>query len=489
MAKKKRTKARAPERRQQKARARRWLLELLALFVVFGVGTSLYFLRSRELPEVPDPDRSVMESQVAAKIASHREAVFQDRGSHEAWGRLGMVFHAHGLDAEAVQAYERAATLEARDFRWHYLWAHALRQIDRGAALERAARAGEIREDYGPLYALRGELLEEDGALDQASRMYRKALTFDDNIAKAEFGLGRIARSRGDYHAALEHLQRASELSPRAGSVHAALAQVYRRLGDQEAAVREAKIASEHNDPVGVEDPVHVRMTGESVSSIAQLRRAQAADEAGEFARSERIYRELVGSRPEDADMHARLGDALARQSKRDQAKEAYRKALELNAYQPAALYGLGNMLNLEGSHDQALRHYRKALEVRGDHVPTLVNLGSLLAYQGKPAEAEKLFRQALEVEPASFAPHRQLGLLLSNQKKFEEAVAYFQAALEVRPEFGPLHVELAIALAVGGEFRKAREHVSRAQELGETVSPDLVEALQNRSRNGSSLR
>ena len=271
--------------------------------------------------------------------------------------------------------------------------------------------------------------------------------------------------------------------------MHAALAQVYRRLGDQEAALREAQIASQHNDPVGVEDAVHFRMTEESVSSIAQLRRAQVADDAGDFARSERIYRELLGSRPEDADMHARLGDALARQSKLGPATEAYQKALDLNADQPAALYGLGNVLNLEGNHDEALRHYRKALEVRRDHVPTLVNLGSLLVYQSNPAEAEKLFRQALEVEPESFAPHRQLGLLLQNQKKFEEAVAHFQAALEVRPEFGPLHVDLAIALGASGNFRKAREHLQRAQDLGETVSPDLIEALQNRSRKRSSAR
>jgi tetratricopeptide (TPR) repeat protein len=453
----------------------------LLLLVLCTALLGLYYALPQDTPQVPDVDLSAMEPQVAAKITEHREAVEADPASHEAWGRLGMVLQAHGRSKEASECYRRAAELAPGEFRWQYLMAHAQRSTDPLAALALAESASEIRRDYAPVHVLRAQLLEEDNQPELAMEQYQRAVEIDPDCALAHFGLGRISLSQNQLDESLRHLLRARELSEDAPAVRASLAQVYRRLDDREAAAREARLASELDGAVGIADPIHYQMRKESVSSLAQLDRAQEAYRAGDYRRAEAIYRELVELRPHDADMHQRLGDTLAKQSKLQPAREEYRAALEINPKQASALYGLGNMFNFEGNYGEAARHYRRALEVRPEHIPTLLNLGGILVFEGNLGEAASVFRRAYGIDPTGFGPNRQLGQVLLRQRKFREAIPRLRAALKSRPDSGPVHLQLGMALAATGDFRAAWEHVQKARELGETVPPKLIEELERR--------
>ena len=451
------------------------------VFATLALLLGVYYRLPREGPPVPDPDRSAMEPQVAAKIQEARSAVLDANRSHEAWGRLGMVLQAHKLENDAAVCYQRAAELQPQEFRWHYLLAHGLRDTDPQGALAQAETASKLRPDYSPVYVLRGQLLEQANQADAAMEQYQKAAGLDPASALAEFALGRLYLAKGELQEALHHLLRARDLSEEAGTIHGFLAQVYGRLGDRETASRENRLASELTASIAITDPVHYAMQQESVSSITQLERAIQADRAGDFERAEALYRELIRLRPDDAEIHARFGDTLARQSKLQPAKEQYQAALAVNPRHASAHYGLGNMLNYERDYDRAARHYRAALETRPEHVSTLVNLGSITAFQGKLDEAASLFRKALEVDPKAFGPNRQLGQLLVQGKKFREAIPYLRAAIEVKPDSAPVHLSLGMALATTGDYRSAWTEVTKAQELGESVPPELVVELKRR--------
>ena len=394
---------------------------------------------------VPDPDRSAMEPQVAAKI----QAVLEAPDSHEAWGKLGMVFQAHGLETEASACYRSAIELEPEELPWHYLLAHALKDVDREAALAQAERARKVAPGYAPIYVLQAELVEEETHVDVAMVLYENALMSDPRSAMAEFGLGRLYLSKGELQAPLRHLLRAAELAEDARAIRAALAQVYRGLGDREAAVREARLAAKLTDSIAINDP------------------------------AEAIYRQLLELRPGDADMHSRLGDTLARQNKMQAAKEQYLAALEINPRIASALYGLGNVLSFEKNYQEAALRYEQSLAIGPNHVPSLANLGSIRAYQGKLEEAEALFRRGLELDPESFECHRQMGQFMLLQGKPAEAVSHLEAALASKPDLGPLHVQLAAALAASRDFQGAWEHAREAERLGATLPPHFLEALE----------
>jgi tetratricopeptide (TPR) repeat protein len=448
---------------------------MLAVSLALG-----YFLWSEE-PQVPDPDRSAMEPQVAAKIAEARGAVLAAPESHEAWGRYGMVLHAHRLEPDAATCYRRASELSPREFRWQYLLAHALRNADVDAALAAAESASRLKPDYASTYVLLAQLLEAGNRQEEALSLYTRAVEADPENAMAEFGLGRLLAAKGDSEAALTHLLRARDLSPDAPAIRGALAQAYRQTGDREAALRENRLASQLTDPIVITDPAHYAMRKESVSSVALLERAIEADRAGEFATAESLFRDLVAIRPDDANIRARFGDTLARQSKIQPAKEQYEKALATQSEMASAHYGLGNMLNFEGDYEGAARHYRAALSTRPDHVSTLVNLSSILAFRGELKEAEDLARQAIQIEPKGYASNLALGRVLAQRKEFREAVSFLNVAVEAREGSGPAHLQLAMALAATGDYASSWKHVERAQELGEKVPPNLVEELRRR--------
>lgn len=448
---------------------------------VLGLLLGFRFSLLQGKVQAPDPDRSDMEPQVAAKIAESRSQVLKAPESHEAWGRYGMVLHAHRLEQDAAVCYRRAAQLSPSEFRWLYLLAHALRDTDSGGALAAAEEAARVKPDYASTYVLRGQLLETGNRPDDALFMYRKAIEAEPENAIAEFGIGRLLLAEGNVEEATIHLLRARDLSPDAAPIRGFLAQAYRQRGDRAAAIRENRLASQLTDPIVITDPVHYAMRKESVSSLALLERAIEADRARDFVTAVTLFQQLVELRPDDPNIRSRFGDTLARQSKIQPAKEQYEKALAIQSELAPAHYGLGNMLNFEGDYDGAVREYWAALATRPDHVSTLVNLASILAFQGHLEEAEDLSRKALEVEPNAFAPGFALGRVLIQRNRHLDAIPFLTAAVAARPASGPAHLQLGIALVASGDYASAWTHVERAQELGEKIPANLVEELRRR--------
>ena len=140
---------------------------------------------------IPDPDTAAMEPQVRERIARQRGLVAEDPGSPAAWGALGRTFQAHGLEADAEEAYLRAEGLDPEDFRWPYLRATALRNIRPEDALAAAGRAAELNPGYAPVHLLAAELLESAGRAEAAMDRYRRALETAPDAALAELGIGR----------------------------------------------------------------------------------------------------------------------------------------------------------------------------------------------------------------------------------------------------------------------------------------------------------
>ena len=474
-------------KKRRTTRSSEWNLSRLAM-VAAGLAVVLagfYLLASQEIPEVPDVDRSVLEPQVAEKIQNHREAVLKEPDRHDVWGQLGMVLHAHGLEAEASECYLKAVELEPDEFRWQYLLVHALRSLDNERALAQAKRALAADSSYSPAYVLRGELLEEVNEVDAALEHYEKAFALDSKSAMAAFGAGRLYLTKGELERALALLKRAAELDDAAGAIHASLAQVYRRMGEREKAVYEARLALERKSSIGIGDPIHFQMRRESVSSIAQLDGAQQATESGDYVLAETIYRGLVKLRPGDADMHARLGDTLALQDQREEAKSSYLSALAVNPEQPQALYGLGNLLSFEKKYDEAEERYRAALASRPDHVPTRLNLGRSLVFQGEIEKAMAQFREALALDPESFEAHLELATHLLRAREVDAGIEHLDAALALNADAGRAHFLLAMALAQKGSFGKAWKHAQDAERLGETLAPDVRRRLKQEAERG----
>jgi tetratricopeptide (TPR) repeat protein len=88
------------------------------------------------------------------------------------------------------------------------------------------------------------------------------------------------------------------------------------------------------------------------------------------------------------------------------EAREAYERALELDAEHADAHVNLGRLLHEEGLVAKAQAHYRRALEVRPDDSTAIFNLGVALEDLDRPAEAVALYERAAELDPEDADAH-----------------------------------------------------------------------------------
>jgi len=113
----------------------------------------------------------------------------------------------------------------------------------------------------------------------------------------------------------------------------------------------------------------------------------------------------------------------------------------------------LGNALSDQDSLEEAENSYRLALQYRPDCAEAFYNLGILFAKRGKVLEAIGYYRQAVALKPTYLDAHVNLGNALRLIGRMDEALASFQHALQLEPNCASAHWNRSIVLLARGDF------------------------------------
>jgi tetratricopeptide (TPR) repeat protein len=108
-----------------------------------------------------------------------------------------------------------------------------------------------------------------------------------------------------------------------------------------------------------------------------------------------------------------------------EQARDAYRRALELMPSHIDARLNLGRLLHEAGQLEAAEAHYRAAIDQRSDDGTAWFNLGVALEDQGRHADAVEAYRLAIELEPANPDSYYNLGHLYERLERPSLAQRY----------------------------------------------------------------
>ena len=123
---------------------------------------------------------------------------------------------------------------------------------------------------------------------------------------------------------------------------------------------------------------------------------AQAAEEAGDTAEAERLYRILMKSDPTDASAPFNLGNLLRGSARNVEAEAAFRVATRTDPIFADAWFNLGDLLDEQGRVEAAIECLRTALKVAPDYADAMFNLALLLQRQNQYAEAADYWRRYL---------------------------------------------------------------------------------------------
>jgi tetratricopeptide (TPR) repeat protein len=128
----------------------------------------------------------------------------------------------------------------------------------------------------------------------------------------------------------------------------------------------------------------------------ALFEQAQAAEEARDVAKAERLYRVLMTCDPTDAAPPFNLGNMLRANGRTVEAEAALRAATRADPTFAEAWYNVSDLLDEQGRSEAAIDCLQRALQAAPDYADAMFNLALLLQRNNKHAEAAEYWRRYL---------------------------------------------------------------------------------------------
>jgi tetratricopeptide (TPR) repeat protein len=129
---------------------------------------------------------------------------------------------------------------------------------------------------------------------------------------------------------------------------------------------------------------------------------ACAAEDRGDAAEAEALYRRALDVDPALAAAMTNLGNLRHRAGDPTEARALYERALEHDPAQSEARYNLGNLLDDAGETELAIAELRRVCQASPDFADAHYNLGLALARVGGTAQAKRHLERYLELDTAS---------------------------------------------------------------------------------------
>ena len=169
--------------------------------------------------------------------------------------------------------------------------------------------------------------------------------------------------------------------------------------------------------------------------------------EAGRFEEALAAARIAAEQRPDVSEPYFLLGDILVNLDRLDNAKENFRRALEIDPLQVKKLNDFAWFCFEQKRYREALDLFRMLLEVEPDNATTHSNLGATLHSLGRLDEVEEHFLRALQIAPRHKEALGNLAWLRFEQKRYTEALDLFRILLDVDPDNATTHSDIGVTL------------------------------------------
>jgi protein O-mannosyl-transferase len=288
--------------------------------------------------------------------------------------------------------------------------------------------------------------------------LFRHALAVTGRNFVAHNNLGNVLLDQGHVDEAIAHYQRALEIQPRYADAGNNLGSALLEKGQVDEAIAWYQKALELQPDYAL---AHNNLGN------ALLRKGQVDEAIAQYCKT-------LALQPDYASAWNNLATALRKKGQLDEAIIHYRKALELNPCHARGHNNLGDVLLQMGRPDEAMAHFKMAVKIQPDFADARHNLGVTLMQRGRVDEAAVQFQKVVELKPGDAEARNNLGWCLMQTGRVDEGIAQFQKALEIQPGFAEAHSNLGFGLLQNGRVREAMAHLQTAV----TVQPDNARTL-----------
>jgi tetratricopeptide (TPR) repeat protein len=190
-------------------------------------------------------------------------------------------------------------------------------------------------------------------------------------------------------------------------------------------------------------------------------------------------FRQVLLTKPDNADAYYNLGTLNLRKNDFQQARQYLEKTIELRPSYPEAWNNLGMMAAQQGHVDEAIQDFEKSLQLRPGFAIALLNLGNVYRRQGAFEKAKECLGAALQLQPDDPETNYSMGMLYAQQGDVPRATESLRKALELRPVYPEALNNLGVLFVRIEKYPEAEDEF----KTGIRVAPNFDQSYLNLAR------
>jgi tetratricopeptide (TPR) repeat protein len=455
-----------------------------------------------------------------AVAADLQRAKALDPKSSSVFWAYGNLYFAQNDQKQADEAFKAAAELSAPRSPRRLAYArYKIRAGDLAAGKQLLQEITRKTPDYLPAWRWLAEIALAEKNYDQSADLIGKMLARDSLSYDALLLNGRLYLARADVDKAIGEFKKAVAAYPQAPEVHYQLAVGHlakNEVGQAVISLNQAlSLAPNYAEATVLLAEIKMR-TGEVGAAIASLKSlvekrpqfvqaqfllADGYRAQGNFESAIEIYRAMEKLAPKNPDAPFFIGMTFLQEKKRDEARAAFGRAVELS---PDYLAGVEQLVDLDiadKQYERALQRVQPLLDRNPKSAEVRLIQAKIFLTQQDLKGAEAALLKAVELKPESRTAHLMLarlyvdthreqkalddlrpfveknpkdagawlfiGMIQEQQKNYNAVRDTYEKLLAANPQYTPAMNNLAWLYAEHlGQVDKAYEIASKAREL-----------------------
>lgn len=222
----------------------------------------------------------------------------------------------------------------------------------------------------------------------------------------------------------------------------------------------------------------------ESRQNSSDLRLADAARDSGNLDMAVSLYKKILQRNPDEKAALTGLAGTLAQSNELQQARQIYLHLQTLAPHQLDAELGLARISVRQQQLDDARTRYQEILSRQPDNLQALAGLGVVYDMQGQHDAAQQIYRQALSRYPDDLNLRNDLGLSLILAQQLRTGIAELLKIVDVPSAPAQARQNLALGYGLLGN-EAAAERVLQADMPSAQIQNNLRYYRELRARLG----
>ncbi len=375
---------------------------------------------------------------------------------------LGEVYKRNNKMPELVEVLSQLIRINPENDGYYFDKANALFLSNKSEEAKKIYDQIEIKFGESRDLATARKRLQSNGSASESDIV--KLLEGNQADVKNYLYAAGLLLQKQNYPEALKVLSKAQQLEPNNFEVNLALADIYRKQKNDDAAFSALKMAFESND---------MPLT-EKVKIVAAL--FPRIDQPVVAKNLTDLSKIVATQNPGDAKALALYGDVLYQQNKLKEALLQYQQALKLNDQVYVVWEQIINIQTLIGHYDEAVKVGDEALTI----YPNQASLYYYMAYAqyktNKLDQAQNNLKTALQLDADNKSLQAQVyalqGDIFINQNNFNQAKIAFEKAIGIEPDNYLIMNNYAYYLALkNDDLTKAAKYAETAANAMPTNS------------------